>query len=208
MVTTHHKGPLPSLHPAERLTPFVSFGDYVPFCPSSGPEDPAGSINVRLSQEGADNASRLLHVDSYGFFNNVAGPNCVPGEFHSTCRRGGFDWVRLREYRVVLDRGGQNDEGWLWSMRIVDMETDNVTQLISLRAPYARLAANRSFAMSQLQPNNCSAINSFGANVQKPEVHEGTSVSWGSVDKLNEGCEDPTLTAAVDNGTLKLRIAQ
>jgi hypothetical protein len=175
--------------------------------PFRSEEDPGGSINVRLTQEGADNGSRLLTVDSYGLFNHVNGPNCVPGDFYSSCRRGGYDWVKLREYRVVLDRGDHNDDGWLWTMKLVDMETGDTTKLISLRTSYARLAPSRSHAMIQVLPNDCTSINRFGANVQKPEVHDGTTVSWGDVDKLND-CEGATLTAAVEGGTLKLRIDQ
>jgi hypothetical protein len=174
----------------------------------AGTGNEGGYISVELDQEGGDNASRLLVVNTFGLYKDVTGTNCTAGDFDASCRRGGFDWVKGREYRVVVDRGDHNDDGWLWAVKIIDMETNDVTQLISVRGPFPRLAPTGSYARATLNPNDCSAVNRFAANVQKPEVREGTTVAWGAVTRLNECEGGGSTTAAVDNGTLKLRIFQ
>ena len=166
------------------------------------------SIAVQLVQEGGDNSSRLVKLWYVGEFSEGQAKNCT-GNYFVECRRGGYDWVKGREYRVTIDRGGRNDVGRLWTVNIKDLVTGDVTQLLSIRSPYDKLATTFNGASLAVEPSQCSAVNTTVGVVDKPVVPAGSTVSWqDKVQRVSEGCPDATLRAPVDSSVLTLKIAE
>ena len=166
------------------------------------------NISVQLVQEGGDNSSRLVKLWYVGEFSEGQAKNCT-GNYFVECRRGGYDWVKGREYRVVIDRGGRTDAGRLWTVNIKDLATGAVTPLLSVRSPYDKLSTPFNGASLALEPNQCSAVNTSVGVVDKPVVPAGSTVAWqDKIQRVKEGCTDATLSAPLDSGVLRLKIAE
>ena len=173
-----------------------------------GGSDTQNAVGVRMIQNGSDRASRELVAYAYGEFHNVQGQNCA-GDGFVDCERKGFDWLVDRAYQVVLDRGGHNDNGWLWTLKIIDQNTDEVTPLLTLRTPESALSllANRAFL--DLSPANCSNIDTAAGIVTKPRRQDGTGFAWGANESYEEACGETANTVApVVDGDLRPRISQ
>ena len=169
------------------------------------------NIRAELVQEGSDNGSRLVKASVNGSFMSAEGKNCEQtSDFDAECRRGGYDWVKDRAYKIVIDRGNLDDTGRLWTLKIVDTVTGDAQILLSIRSLQNRLAPDASLARLQLSPNDCAAINTFTAVVQKPLSTDGTTVKWGDAHRGRDGdtaCVNAPLTAAVQDGVTTLKIS-
>ena len=165
------------------------------------------TVGVRLIQKDSDQRSRMLKAYAFGEFKNLRGLNCEIGGF-TECDRNGFNWVVGRDYRVILDRGNHTDNGWLWSLKIVDRSNGNATELLSFRAPDRELNRTANLAFLDLAPANCSNINTAAGVVTKPRRQDGTAYGWGAKESFKEGCDNATVTAPVVDGKLRLKIAQ
>lgn len=169
------------------------------------------NLEVALIQAGSDNGSRLVKASINGSFQNVQGQNCEQtSDFDAECRRGGYNWVKDRDYRIVIDRGGVDDTGRLWTVKIVDTVTDDTQILMSIRSLQDRLAPEASMARLELTPSDCSNINTLAAVVQKPVAKDGTTVKWGAIHRGRDGdtaCVNAPLTAPVADGAAKLKIS-
>ena len=167
--------------------------------------DEAGVV---LGQQGSTLASRRLVAYAGGEqIVNPTGEGCE-GDFYTFCPREGFDWVTGRAYRFVIERGGQNDNGWLWTMSITDLETSVRTPLMTLRSPYGQLSATGGEGMLDLYPANCDSINSAAGIITQPRRRDGSAFAWGPSTGYKEGCSAATAAAPIVNGNLQPRITQ
>ena len=165
------------------------------------------TVGVRLEQNGSDTNTRALVAYAYGEFNAVAGENCGAVGF-AECKRSGFDWVEDRAYRIELDRGSRNENGWLWTLRIINTANDNVTPLVKVRTQTSQLNATANLAYLGLEARDCSNINSVTGVVTKPRRADGTAFAWGETASYKEGCSGSTAAAPVVDGQLRPRITQ
>ena len=174
---------------------------------SLGSVDQHNAIGVALTQNGADRESRTVESFAFGGFTHVEGRQCE-GQSSSVCNRTSFDWRTDRFYRVVLDRGGRNEDGWLWTLKLVNSGTDVSRILLTARSEYGRLARTGTVVYEAIAPSDCNDINEFESVARKPVVREGTTVAWGNESNLEVGCTNVITAAPVDNGVLRMRIAQ
>lgn len=166
------------------------------------------TVGVRMVQGGSDRASRSVNAYAYGNFFKVIGENCAGETAFMTCYRDGFNWQEDQAYRVVVDRGGHNENGWLWTVKIVNLSNDNVTPLLSVRTPTGQLHQTANLAFMNIDVPNCENLNTLAGNVTKPRRQDGSPFAWGAKDPMHEGCSTATTAAPVEDGVLYLRIAE
>ena len=167
-----------------------------------------GSVTVRLGQVTGDKESRYVETFAYGYYTDAPeGHTCqVDGSYYVGCWRDGFDWEKGHSYRIVIDRGNHTNDGWLWTVSIIDQDTNKESVLLSVRMAFAQLSTQRQFVKLELHPNDCEHVDSYAANVQKPAGPD-TTVTWGDRLTTNE-CTGVTTSTTIDSGVLKLRIAR
>lgn len=173
-----------------------------------GGSDVQNAVGVRMIQNGSDRESRQLLAYAYGEFRNVQGQACV-GQGFVDCERKGFNWIEDRAYQVVLDRGNHTENGWLWTLKITDQKTNEVTPLLTLRSSDSALSLTANRAFLDLSPNNCANINTAAGIVTKPRRQDGSTFGWGANASYEEACASEANTVApITDTEFRPRISQ
>ena len=179
-----------------------------------GLEEPKARITLVLRSSDTSRESRRVEVRGRGRFKGVTGDGCelepeTDGTGTLTCILEDYNWTTDRYYSMRVRRGGQNSNGWLWTVRLHDMlnPTEPMT-ITSFRLPHGKLSTNGSVVVANATIADCKAVNPVHAHAKRPSG-DGSTVTWSEPFVYRESCAGATVKAPVDrNGDVNLIIAQ